>query len=136
MSDQIGIFEKKVLAELRDATKHFSFKAYEQSFVKIESDLTKQFEAHQNLKSEVESMSINQHAWKSNIYEDFKSFVTKHDGITKKLQDEYIAKTAEILKTYGELRSEMKSNTDNISSIAKLGIKNVGDIKNLDQNLK
>ena len=118
-----------MLAELRDATKHFSFKAYEQSFVKIESDLRKQFESHTTLKSEVESMGINQHTWKSNIYEDFKSFVNKHDGITKMLQEEYIAKTAEILKTYGELKKEIKDNNENVTNVAKLGIKNMADMK-------
>ena len=44
VSEQIGIFEQKALKELRDATKHFSFKAYEESFLKIENEQKRLFE--------------------------------------------------------------------------------------------
>jgi hypothetical protein len=45
------------------------------------------------------------------------------------LQEEYIAKTAEILKTYGELKKEIKDNNENVTNVAKLGIKNMADMK-------
>jgi len=34
--DKLGVFETGVINELREATNHFSFKAYEDSFRKIE----------------------------------------------------------------------------------------------------
>ena len=81
-------------------------------------------------------MGINQHTWKSNIYEDFKSFVNKHDGITKKLQEEYISKTAEILKTYGELKADVQGNTENMSNTAKLAMKALKEIDSSNQKIQ
>ena len=37
--DKLGIFEAGVINELKEATNHFSFKAYEESFRKIELDM-------------------------------------------------------------------------------------------------
>ena len=37
--DKLGIFEAGVINELKEATSHFSFKAYEDSFRKIETDM-------------------------------------------------------------------------------------------------
>jgi hypothetical protein len=34
--EKLGIFEMGVINELKEATNHFSFKAYEESFKKIE----------------------------------------------------------------------------------------------------
>ena len=37
--EKLGIFEAGVINELKEATSHFSFKAYEESFRKIETDM-------------------------------------------------------------------------------------------------
>jgi hypothetical protein len=37
--EKLGVFEAGVIKELKEATSHFSFKAYEDSFRKIELDM-------------------------------------------------------------------------------------------------
>ena len=46
--------------ELKDATKHFSFKAYEESFVKLEEELRLSFENTENLKQQILSDKAKQ----------------------------------------------------------------------------
>ena len=66
----VGEFEKKVLEELTGATKHFSFKAYEESFTKIENDLKDLYKTILELRSDIDNVTETTQSTSADLYDN------------------------------------------------------------------
>lgn len=76
MAEQLGNFQQQVLKELKEATKHFSFKAYEQSFQKLEESHKENFAKLVTLRDDFEFESQEHKAWKDAMQENLRKHVT------------------------------------------------------------
>ena len=76
----MGIFEAGVINELKEATSHFSFKAYEESFRKIETDMDTFYKELLKMREDFDSKNRDLTDWKSKLGSDLLNFYKKYDG--------------------------------------------------------
>ena len=62
--DKLAVFQAGVINELKEATSHFSFKAYEESFRKIELDMDTFYKELLKLREETDSKNKELGDWK------------------------------------------------------------------------
>jgi len=80
--EKLGVFEAGVINELKEATQHFSFKAYEESFRKIEQDNDNFYKELMKLREEFDKNGEELAEWKQNLGEDFVTFIKKYESST------------------------------------------------------
>lgn len=68
-----------MINELKEATSHFSFKAYEESFRKIELDMDTFYKELLKVKEESEGKSRELAEWKTKLGADLLNFYKKYD---------------------------------------------------------
>ena len=68
--EKLGVFESGVIQELKEATSHFSFKAYEESFRKIEQDMDTFYKELIKIKEEAESKGRELNDWRGKMSGD------------------------------------------------------------------
>jgi hypothetical protein len=78
--EKLGIFEAGVINELKEATSHFSFKAYEESFRKIEMDMDTFYKELLKMREDHELKNKDLNDWKSNLGSDLLNFYKKYDS--------------------------------------------------------
>ena len=78
--EKLGIFEAGVINELKEATSHFSFKAYEESFRKIETDMDTFYKELLKMREDFELKNKDLTDWKQKLGQDLLSFYKKYDG--------------------------------------------------------
>lgn len=76
--DKLGIFEEGVLNELKEATNHFSFKAYEESFRKIEQDMETFYKELIKMREDGEIKAKDLNEWKTKMGQDLMNFYKKY----------------------------------------------------------
>lgn len=79
ISQQVGEFEKNVLNELKNATKLFNFKAYEQSFSKLEDSYKDTYAQLMKLQNEQAYSKEDLAQWKTNVIDQVKKIAVKVD---------------------------------------------------------
>ena len=78
--DKLAVFQAGVINELKEATSHFSFKAYEESFRKIELDMDTFYKELLRVREEGESRAKDMADWKQRLGGDLLNFYKKYDG--------------------------------------------------------
>lgn len=78
--DKLAVFQAGVINELKEATSHFSFKAYEESFRKIELDMDTFYKELLKVKEESEGKSRELAEWKTKLGSDLLNFYKKYDS--------------------------------------------------------
>lgn len=78
--DKLAVFQAGVIAELKEATSHFSFKAYEESFRKIELDMDTFYKELLKITEESESRGKELAEWKQRLGGDLLNFYKKYDS--------------------------------------------------------
>ena len=106
--DKLAVFQAGVINELKEATSHFSFKAYEESFRKIELDMDTFYKELLKLKEESDSRGKELGDWKQKLGGDLLNFYKKYD--TQAGDSQSMSKTER--DTLNTLITEM---ADNIS---------------------
>lgn len=77
--DKLAVFQAGVINELKEATSHFSFKAYEESFRKIELDMDTFYKELLKLKEDSEGKARELADWKQKLGGDLLNFYKKYD---------------------------------------------------------
>jgi hypothetical protein len=106
--DKLAVFQAGVINELKEATSHFSFKAYEESFRKIELDMDTFYKELLRVREEGDSRSKEMSEWKQRLGQDLLNFYKKYDNQTADMQ----SMTKSEKDTLNTLVTEM---ADNIS---------------------
>lgn len=78
--DKLAVFQAGVINELKEATSHFSFKAYEESFRKIEMDMDTFYKELLRVREESETKSKELADWKQKLGTDLLNFYKKYDS--------------------------------------------------------
>jgi len=78
--EKLGVFEAGVINELKEATSHFSFKAYEESFRKIETDMDTFYKELLKIREDFDSKNKDITDWKQKLGQDLLNFYKRHDG--------------------------------------------------------
>jgi hypothetical protein len=78
--DKLAAFQAGVIAELKEATSHFSFKAYEESFRKIEMDMDTFYKELLKLREDTETRDKELVEWKGKLGSDLLNFYKKYDA--------------------------------------------------------
>jgi len=78
--EKLGIFEAGVINELKEATSHFSFKAYEESFRKIETDMDTFYKELIKMREDFDFNNKDLVDWKQKLGQDLLNFYKKYDG--------------------------------------------------------
>lgn len=78
--DKLAAFQAGVIAELKEATSHFSFKAYEESFRKIEMDMDTFYKELLKLREDSETRDKGLVDWKGKLGSDLLNFYKKYDA--------------------------------------------------------
>jgi uncharacterized protein YukE len=78
--EKLSVFEAGVINELKDATSHFSFKAYEESFRKIEQDMDTFYKELLKIRDEFDHKNKDLADWKSKMGNDLVAFYKKYDS--------------------------------------------------------
>ena len=78
--EKLGIFEAGVINELKEATSHFSFKAYEESFRKIELDMDTFYKELLKMREDFEIKNKDLADWKQKLGADLLNFYKKYDS--------------------------------------------------------
>lgn len=65
--EKLGVFEAGVINELKEATSHFSFKAYEESFRKIETDMDTFYKELLKMREDFDFKNKDLLDWKSKL---------------------------------------------------------------------
>lgn len=78
--EKLGIFEAGVIRELKEATSHFSFKAYEESFRKIELDMDTFYKELLKMREDFDFKNTDLGDWKSKMGNDLLAFYKKYDS--------------------------------------------------------
>ncbi len=68
--EKLGLFEMGVISELKEATNHFSFKAYEDSFKKIEQDMDTFYKELLKIREDFDYKNNDLGDWKTKIGAD------------------------------------------------------------------
>ena len=106
--DKLGVFEAGVINELKEATSHFSFKAYEESFRKIELDMDTFYKELLKMREDFEGRGRDMGDWKAKLGTDLLNFYKKYD--TQFLEANAMSKSDK--ENLNQLINEM---TDNIA---------------------
>ena len=77
--DKLAVFQTGVINELKEATSHFSFKAYEESFRKIEMDMDTFYKELLKLREDADSRGKDLAEWKTRLGGDLLNFYKKYD---------------------------------------------------------
>lgn len=77
IANQVGEFEKNVLYELKQATKLFNFKAYEQSFNKLEEAYKDLLAQVMRIDEDQKHQKIDMTTWKDGIIDQTKKIAVK-----------------------------------------------------------
>lgn len=92
--DKLGAFEEGVLNELKEATNHFSFKAYEESFRKIEQDMDTFYKELLKMKEDSDIKNKDLGEWKTkmgqdlvNFYKRYQATISENNMLTQKEKD-------------------------------------------------
>jgi hypothetical protein len=78
--DKLAVFQSGVINELKEATSHFSFKAYEESFRKIELDMDTFYKELLKVREEQENKGKELGEWKQKLGQDLLNFYKKYDS--------------------------------------------------------
>ncbi len=78
--EKLGVFEAGVINELKEATSHFSFKAYEESFRKIETDMDTFYKELMKMREDFDGKNKELGDWKHKLGQDLLNFYKKYDG--------------------------------------------------------
>ncbi len=78
--DKLAVFQAGVINELKEATSHFSFKAYEESFRKIELDMDTFYKELLKMREDTESKNKDLADWKQKLGVDLLNFYKKYDS--------------------------------------------------------
>lgn len=78
--EKLGVFEAGVINELKEATSHFSFKAYEESFRKIETDMDTFYKELLKMREDFDVKNSELADWKQKLGQDLLNFYKKYDG--------------------------------------------------------
>ncbi len=78
--DKLAVFQSGVINELKEATSHFSFKAYEESFRKIEMDMDTFYKELLKVREEGEGKSRELAEWKTKLGQDLLNFYKRYDN--------------------------------------------------------
>lgn len=76
---KLANFESSVITELKEATSHFSFKAYEDSFRKIEDDMETFYKDLSKVREDLDSNVKDTNEWKTKMGSEFITFYQKYD---------------------------------------------------------
>jgi hypothetical protein len=85
--DKLAVFQAGVINELKEATSHFSFKAYEESFRKIEMDMDTFYKELLRVREEGDTRSKEMSDWKQRLGQDLLNFYKKYDSQSADLQN-------------------------------------------------
>ena len=77
--EKLGAFEAGVIQELKEATSHFSFKAYEESFRKIEQDMDTFYKELLKIREDFDGKNRDLGDWKTKLSTDLLNFYKKYD---------------------------------------------------------
>lgn len=77
--EKLAAFQAGVIAELKEATSHFSFKAYEESFRKIELDMDTFYKELLKLREDTDLRGKELLEWKGKLGTDLLNFYKKYD---------------------------------------------------------
>lgn len=77
--DKLAVFQAGVINELKEATSHFSFKAYEESFRKIELDMDTFYKELLKMREDTETKNKDLADWKQKLGTDLLNFYKKYD---------------------------------------------------------
>jgi hypothetical protein len=77
--EKLAAFQAGVIAELKEATSHFSFKAYEESFRKIELDMDTFYKELLKLREDSDLRGKELLEWKGKLGTDLLNFYKKYD---------------------------------------------------------
>ena len=75
--DKLAVFQAGVINELKEATSHFSFKAYEESFRKIELDMDTFYKELIRVREESDTRAREISEWKTRLGGDLLQFYKK-----------------------------------------------------------
>jgi len=78
--DKLAVFQAGVINELKEATSHFSFKAYEESFRKIEMDMDTFYKELLKIREDQEGKGKELAEWKTKLGQDLLNFYKKYDS--------------------------------------------------------
>ncbi len=78
--DKLAVFQAGVINELKEATSHFSFKAYEESFRKIELDMDTFYKELLRVREEGDTRAKEISEWKTRLGTDLLNFYKKYDN--------------------------------------------------------
>ena len=78
--DKLAVFQAGVINELKEATSHFSFKAYEESFRKIEMDMDTFYKELLKIREDQEGKAKELAEWKTKLGQDLLNFYKKYDS--------------------------------------------------------
>ena len=77
--EKLNVFENGVIQELKDAISHFSFKAYEESFRKIEVDMDTVYKELMKVREDYDYRLQELDEWKGKLAGDLLNFYKKVD---------------------------------------------------------
>jgi hypothetical protein len=80
--EKLGIFEAGVINELKEATNHFSFKAYEESFRKIEQDMDTFYKELLKMREDFDYKNKDMVEWKQKLGNDLVAFYKKYENMS------------------------------------------------------
>ena len=114
--DKLAVFQSGVINELKEATSHFSFKAYEESFRKIEMDMDTFYKELLKLREDNDSKGSELSEWKQKLGIDLLNFYKKYDNQSTDAQ----SMTRAERDTISTLITEMADNISKSKSIVIL----------------
>ena len=116
--EKLGVFESGVIQELKEATSHFSFKAYEESFRKIEQDMDTFYKELLKMREEGDVKTREMNDWRTKMSGDLIAFYKKYDtqsgefGMMNKLEKEQLNNTLnEISDSIGKSKLHSLTNS-------------------------
>eukprot|EP00347_Sterkiella_histriomuscorum_P008751 403343892 len=117
--EKLGIFEAGVINELKEATSHFSFKAYEESFRKIETDMDTFYKELLKMREDFDVKNTDLADWKQKLGQDLLNFYKKYDGQFADTSNLGKMERDSLNVTINEVTDNLAKNRQSIQLLAK-----------------